>query len=107
MAVRTRARSQSEFIEIINQSLDEIFDLRAAIEYDEDFMSESSIIVEPMERGLQRLLSAIKSGDYRLGEGDYLDFLNVLKNIDQRAVPFLDLLKLILDTHTKGYQEQD
>lgn len=106
MAARNRARSQEEYIYLINQALDEIFDLRAAIEYDEEFMGDAAMIVEPLNEGLTRLLDAVKSGEYRIGEGDDLEFLHVLKNTDHRAIPFWSVLKLILDTHTEGYQEQ-
>jgi predicted DNA-binding protein len=47
MATRTRARNPNELTEIINQALDEVEDLRAAIEYDEEFKGKSSIIVDP------------------------------------------------------------
>lgn len=106
MAVRNRARNKDEFIYLINQVLDEIFDLRAAIEYDEEFMDNAAMIVDPLEAGINRLLSAVKTGDYEPGQGDYLDFLQVLKNTDQRAIPFWSVLKLIVDTHNEGYQEQ-
>jgi len=107
MAPRNRARNEEEFIYLINQALDEIFDLRAAIEYDEEFMGDAAFIVDPLENGLNQLLNAVKAGDYTPGEGDLLEFLHVLKNTDQRAVPFWPVLKLILDTHTEGYQQQD
>lgn len=106
MAARNRARNQQEFITLINQAIDEIFDLRAAIEYDEEFMGDAAVIVEPLNHGLTRLLNAVKSDEYQIGKGNYLDFLHLLKNTDQRAVPFWPLLKLILDTHNEGYQEE-
>ena len=106
MPPRTRARSPDELTEIVNQALDEVEDLRAAIEYDEEFMGESSIIVEPASAGLTRLLSAINNDNYQPGEGDWLQFLEVLRNIDHRAVPFWPLLKLIIDTHENGYQTE-
>ena len=107
MAIRNRARNEEEFIYLINQALDEIFDLRAAIEYDEEFMDNAARIVEPLNNGLTRLLNAVKSGEYKIGEGDYIEFLHILKNTDQRAIPFWSVLKLILDTHNKGYQEEE
>jgi hypothetical protein len=107
MAPRTRARSLDELTEIVNQALDEVEDLRAAIEYDEEFMGESCIIVEPASAGLTRLLSAINNDEYQPGEGDWLGFLEALRNIDQRAVPFWPLLKLIVDTHENGYQTEE
>ena len=107
MAPRTRARSPDELAEIINQALDEVEDLRAAIEYDEEFMGESSIIVDPASTGLTRLLSAINNENYQPGEGNWLQFLEALRDIDHRSVPFWPLLKLILETHENGYQTED
>ncbi len=107
MPVRNRARSKEELINLVEQAIDEIFDLRAAIEYDEEFMGGAALIVDPVNHGLTRLLAAIKSGQYQAGQGDYLDFLHILKNTDQRAIPVWPLLKLILDTHTEGYQQEE
>lgn len=106
MAVRNRARSKDELIYLIKQVLDETFDLKAAIEYDEEFMGAAANIVDPLNDGMTRLLNAVREGEYKPGQGDYLDFLQVLKNTDQRAVPFWPVLKLIVDTHNAGYQEQ-
>jgi hypothetical protein len=76
MTLKTRARNCDELIEIINQALDEVEDMRAAIEYDEEYRGESSIIVEPTANGLSSLLSAINNDEYQLGEGDWLRFLD-------------------------------
>jgi len=107
MVARTRARDKQEFIDLINQTLDEVEDLRAAIEYDEEFMGNATMIVEPISIGLGKLLAAVKSNEYLMGQGDWLDFLNALQNTDHLAVPFWPLLKLILETHQQGYQERD
>jgi hypothetical protein len=107
MVPRTRAGSLDELTEIINQALDEVEDLRAAIEYDEEFKGESSIIVEPTSAGLTRLLSAVNNDNYRPGEGDWLQFLEPLRDIDHRAVPFWPLLRIIIETHENGYQTED
>jgi len=74
MTPRTRARKPNELTEIINQALDEVEDLRAAIEYDEEFKGESRIITEPAAAGLTRLLSAINNDNYQPGEGAGCNF---------------------------------
>lgn len=107
MASRTRACSADELLEIINQALDEVEDLRAAIEYDEEFKGESSIIVEPVSVGLTELLAALNDDRYQPGQGDRMNFLQNLRAIDHRAVPFWPLLKLIIETHEQGYQAAD
>ena len=107
MVPRTRARNPNELTEIINQALDEVEDLRAAIEYDEEFKGESSIVVEPAAAGLTRLLSAINNDNYRPGEGDWIQFLDALRETDRPAVPFWPQLRLIIETHENGYQTEE
>ncbi len=107
MAPRMRARNPNELTEIINQALDEVEDLRAAIEYDEEFKGESSITVEPAAAGLTRLLSAINNDNYQPGEGDWLQFVDALREIDHTAVPFWPQLRLIIETHENGYQTEE
>ena len=106
MAPTTRARNPNELTEIINQALDEVEDLRAAIEYDEEFKGESSIVVEPAAAGLTRLLSAINNDNYHPGEGDWIQFLDALREIDHPAVPCWPQLRLIIETHENGYQAE-
>ena len=103
MAVRTRARDKDEYIELINQALDDVEDLRAAIEYDEEYMGNAAMIVEPISRELGGLRAAIISGEYQIGRDGWLDFVTALQNADHQAVPFWSLLKLILETHQQGY----
>jgi hypothetical protein len=107
MAPGTRARNLDELTEIINQALDEVEDLRAAIEFDEEFKGEFSIIVEPASAGLTRLLSAINEDNYRPGEGDWIQFLETLRNIDHGAVPFWPLMRIIIETHENGFQTEE
>ena len=106
MVARIRARDKNEFIDLINQALDDVEDLRAAIEYDEEFMGNAAMIVEPISIELGRLQVAVKSGEYLIGQDGWLDFVSALQNSDHHAIPFWPLLKLILETHQRGYQEQ-
>ena len=107
MVPKTRAESAQDLAEIVNQTLDEVEDLRAAIEYDEAYLGESSILVDPVSHGLTELLAAINDGDYTPGEGDWLTFLEPVREMDHRAVPFWPKLRLILETHEKGYLPPD
>ncbi|MCP4767019.1 MAG: hypothetical protein GY875_12190 [Gammaproteobacteria bacterium] len=56
---------------------------------------------------MTRLLTAINDDEYQVGEGDWLGFLDSLRDIDHRAVPFWPLLRLIIETHEEGYQPGD
>ena len=46
---RTRPADETEFLQLIMQALDEVEDLRAAIEYDEEFMSNALIFIQPLQ----------------------------------------------------------
>jgi len=106
MVARTRARDRDEFIDLINQVLDDVEDLRAAIEYDEEFMENAAMLVEPISVELGRLLTAVRSGEYQLGQDGWLDFVTALQNTNHHTIPFWALLKLILETHQRGYQDR-
>ncbi len=106
MVARIRARDRDEFIDLIDQVLDDVEDLRAAIEYDEEFMGNTAMLVEPISVELGRLRAAVKSGEYQLGQDGWLDFVTALQNADHHTIPFWPLLKLILKTHQRGYQNR-
>ena len=107
MPASGRARSQEELVELINQALDAVEDLRAAIEYDEEYIDDNSLIVEPLSNGLADVLLAIRNGEYRPGQGDCFDFLDGVRDMDHRALPFWPLLRRILETHENGYRADD
>ena len=105
MPADIRASDAQEMLEMINQALDAVEDLRADIEYDDAYTGESSILVEPVSRGLSRVLGAIRDESYRPGSGDWFDFIEPFRDMDHRAVPFWPLLKPIIDTHEQGYAD--
>ena len=41
-----RAHSTDEYVDMIRQAIDETFDLRQAIEFDEEFMAEARPLVD-------------------------------------------------------------
>lgn len=106
MMARSRARDKDEFIDLINQALDDVDDLRAAIEYDEEFMGNAAMLVEPISVELSKLQVAVRNDEYLTGDDGWLDFVTALQNSDHHAVPFWPLLKLILETHQRGYLQR-
>jgi hypothetical protein len=57
--VRTRPANETEFLQLISQSLDDVEDLPAAIEYDEEFMGDAAFLVKPLSAELNNLSTAI------------------------------------------------
>ena len=101
-----RAHSTDEYVEMIKQAIDETFDLRQAIEYDEDFMSEARPLVDQLEADLKALFESMKDGSYQFATGDF-PFSAEMKTYHEEMVPFRYLLKRINETHNKGLELKD
>jgi hypothetical protein len=99
----TRARSVDEYVDLVRQALDEVFDLRAAMEYDEDSMGKAIEFIDQLEAGLQGLYRSMQDGSYRFATGD-LPFMGMVRDADERLLPFKNLLVRINETHLKGLE---
>lgn len=98
-----RAHTTEEYVDMINQAIDETFDLRQAIEYDEEFMSEGRVLVDELEACLKALYESMKDGSYQFATGD-LPYIALMKSYHEEMVPFRYLLKRINETHMKGLE---
>jgi hypothetical protein len=98
-----RARSGDEYVSLVRQAMDEIFDLRAAMEYDEDSMGRANAFIDRLEEGVRRLYRSMEEGTYRFATGD-LPFMDVVRKADERLLPFKTLLIRINETHLKGLE---
>jgi len=98
-----RAHSTEEYIDMINQAIDETFDLRQAIEFDEEFMAEARPLVDQLESDLKAMIESMKQGTYQFATGD-LPFIAEMQKYHEGMVPFRYLLKRINETHNKGLE---
>lgn len=98
-----RAHSTDEYVDMIKQAIDETFDLRQAIEFDEEFMAEARPLVDELEKTLKGLYESMKDGSYQFATGD-LPYVALMKNYHEAMVPFRYLLKRINETHNKGLE---
>ena len=101
-----RAHSTDEYVDMIKQAIDETFDLRQAIEFDEDFMSEARPLVDQLEANLKALYESMKDGSYQFATGD-LPYMAEIEKYHMEMVPFRYLLKRINETHNKGLELTD
>jgi hypothetical protein len=98
-----RAHSTDEYIDMVKQAIDETFDLRQAIEFDEEFMAEARPLVDVIEVALKELYDSMKAGRYEFATGD-LAYMEELAKYHESMVPFRYLLKRINETHNKGLE---
>lgn len=98
-----RAHSTEEYVDMIKQAIDETFDLRQALEFDEEFMSENRSLATELEKHLKNLYVSMEDGSYQFATGD-LPYMQLLEQYHPDMIPFRYLLKRINETHNKGLE---
>ena len=96
-----RAKSTDEYIQMIQQALDDVWDLHQSIEFDEDSMAYAREFIGPLENSLKTLYQSMKDGHYEFATGD-LAFMEIVDTYHDAQLPFKFLLKRINETHMKG-----
>ena len=97
-----KAKSMKEFEGLVLEALEELDDLRASIEYDEEVMGGTLGFIDEIEGGVKQLYEKMENGTYQLGEGE-LTFMDIVNNTDATLLPFKHLFSRIEETHKKGF----
>ena len=96
-----RPRTPEAYIDLVQQALFEIEELRAAIEYDSEGMQDSIAFVDDLKNSVQQVYNSMADGSYNFQDKD-LPFMEIVRQHGIFSLPFRDLLNLINDTHRKG-----
>ena len=98
-----RARSTEEYVSLIKQAIDDVWDLREAIEFDGESMSEALGFIDELEADLKGTYEAMKDGSYEFATGDF-PFMRIFDKYHEGIIPFKFLLMRINETHMKGLE---
>ena len=98
-----KPKTVDEYVELVNQAVYEVEELRMAMEYDEDSLGAAASFLDELEEGVRRLKQQMQEGSYRWASGD-LPFMVIVEKVDDRLLPFKDLLRLINHTHNTGLE---
>ena len=98
-----RPATFEDYIELVDQALFEVDELRFSVEFDEEFMEDALNFVGIMEQQLRDLLASMKEGSYEFADED-LPFMPFVKKQSNLILPFKGLLTLINNTHRKGLE---
>lgn len=96
-----RASTMKEYQELITQALFDIQDLRASVEFDEEFMHEALVFVDPLEAYILELKQALAEGNYQFSNTN-LPFMPIVYQTPGSLLPFKQLLIQINETHIHG-----
>ncbi len=103
MSMIKRPATLEAYKDLIQQALYEVEELRASIEYDEEFMEDAAGLVQPLEDTLRKLMKSLEEGRYEFG-GDDLDYMPIVNVAPNVILPFKVLLRQINDAHTRGLE---
>ena len=96
-----RAKSVEQYVYLVDQILDELFDLRASVEYDMDSMGAAMNFLDVLEPQVKALRSRMADGSYQFSD-ENLPFMDLVKNTDERLLPFKHLFMMVNATHREG-----
>ncbi len=97
----SRPKTAEEFVNLVDQALFELEDLRMSMEYDMDSLGGAATFLEQLEGEVQRLRNAMADGSYRFGKED-LPFMKLVDAQDDSLLPFKYLFATINRTHKLG-----
>jgi hypothetical protein len=96
-----RPKTAEEYVDLVDQALFEIEDLRMAAEYDMDSMGAAMEFLEDLARDVRKLRDSMADGSYMFGK-ENLPFFKIAEQQDERFLPFRQLLLKINETHING-----
>lgn len=96
-----RPKTPEEYVDLVDQAVFEIEDLRLAAEYDMDSMGAATDFLQGLENDVRALRQSMADGSYTFGQ-ENLRFMRVVEPQDERILPFKQLLMKINETHIKG-----
>ncbi len=96
-----RPATFEDYIELVEQAIFEVEELRFSVEFDEEFMEGALNFVDILEQQLTDLLTSLKEERYEFSDED-LPFMTLVKGQSNLILPFKGLLSLINNTHRKG-----
>ena len=96
-----RPKTPEEYIDLIQQAIFEVEELRAAIEYDMEGMVDAARFIDELEHHIKSIYKSMEDGTYEFEDKD-LPFMGLVREYGLFTLPFKDLLKIINDTHRMG-----
>lgn len=91
------------YVELVQQAVFEISELRSSLEYDADGMDSTMACIDDLEKSVKAVYAAMVDGSYEFADKD-LPFMDIVKGKDDTFLPFRDLLSVINDTHRNGIE---
>ena len=101
-----RPKTAQEYVQLVEQALDELGDIEEASSYDFDEIESNLGFVEALKKDLLAMREAMKDGSYQFGRND-LPLMRVIKKHTENDLPCIRLFYTINQTHRQGLDVSD
>jgi hypothetical protein len=96
-----RARSAEEYAGLVDQVIFDLQELRASTDYDMETIDANPAYLGLLLEELRELRASMADGSYLFGRTD-LELMRIVKQHNERELPFIRLLYQINETHKRG-----
>lgn len=100
MPYMKRPRTAEQYVEMVEQAIVEVQEMRASLEYDMEGEGGVDAILIPLEEALTQLRQSMADGDYHFENKD-LPFMDLVRRYRSK-LPIAELLATINRTHREG-----
>ena len=96
-----RPKTAQEYVQLVEQALDELGDIEEASSYDFDEIESNLGFVEALKKDLLAMRESMKDRSYQFGRND-LPLMRVIKRHTENDLPCIRLFYTINQTHKQG-----
>lgn len=99
--MNTRAQSVEEYVGLVDQVIFELEELVATSAFDIETIDANLDFINRLLGEVRALRASMADGSYLFGRED-LPFMRLIRQCDERTLPFIRLFYRINETHRRG-----
>ena len=100
-----RAKTAEEYVNLIEQVMDELEDIKEVSGYSFDDDQGNLSFVDVLMKDMRELRASMADGTYQFGRND-LPYMRIVKKLSDIQLPCIRLLYMINQTHREGLDLQ-
>ena len=100
MPYMKRPQTAEQYVEMVEQAIVEVQEMRASLEYDMEEEGYQDLFLVPLEEALTKLRKSMADGSYHFENKD-LPFMELVRRY-RSQLPIAELLATINRTHREG-----
>ena len=101
-----RPETAEQYVNLVDQLIDELSDLRMSAEYDMDSLGGAFEFLDQLDAQVRQLRDSMADGSYHFRD-ENLPFMALVNAQSEADLPFKYLFHMVNETHRKGLDPED